>query len=119
MTLPKVLLLVPRFAQDNLLRAVSAAGWSARAYPHVDGFLRQYRPSPLQCLVLDLDLPDKQAFTLLEKLSASDPDLKVVVLGSSEVDGAVAAMRRGASQYIRKPFLDQDIVTILREIFKS
>ncbi len=118
MMIPKVLLLVPREAQDGLLRAISAAGWPARAYPHAHGFLRQYRPRPRQCLILDLDLPGKQALPLLEKLADQDPELEVIVLGSSEVDDAVAAMRRGALQYVQKPFLDQDLVQELSNLFE-
>jgi len=114
-----VLLLVPREAQDGLLRAISAAGWPAKSYPHAHGFLRQYRPRQRQCLILDLDLPDQQALPLLETIAARDPSLEVIVLGSSEVTGAVAAMRRGALQYVQKPFIDQDLVAELSMIFET
>jgi DNA-binding NtrC family response regulator len=52
-----------------------------------------------------------EGFELLERLKAIDPTLPVLVMtGWSSVAGAVEAMRRGARDYIEKPWDDEKLV---------
>jgi DNA-binding NtrC family response regulator len=52
-----------------------------------------------------------EGFELLERMKAIDPTLPVLVMtGWSSVSGAVEAMRRGARDYIEKPWDDDKLV---------
>ncbi len=60
--------------------------------------------------LLDLVMPLMDGFTLLEKIKALMPDLNVImVTGQGTVQAAVDAIKRGASDFITKPF-DKDIL---------
>src|SRR6476469_315520 len=53
----------------------------------------------------------QEGFELLERIKAIDPTLPVLVMtGWSSVAGAVEAMRRGARDYIEKPWDDDKLL---------
>jgi PAS domain S-box-containing protein len=55
-------------------------------------------------IILDRRLPDATADQLLPRLKASAPEAAVIVVtGYSDIQGAIAALRLGASDYILKP----------------
>jgi PAS domain S-box-containing protein len=55
-------------------------------------------------IILDRRLPDATAEQLLPRLKAEAPDAAVIVVtGYSDLQGAIAALRQGASDYILKP----------------
>ena len=61
-------------------------------------------------IILDRRLPDATAEQLMPKLKAADPDAAVIVVtGYSDLQGAIAALRQGATDYILKP-LDPDVL---------
>jgi PAS domain S-box-containing protein len=58
----------------------------------------------LSAIVLDRKLPDASAESLLPKLRALAPEAAVIVVtGYADIQGAIAALRQGASDYILKP----------------
>jgi DNA-binding NtrC family response regulator len=60
-----------------------------------------------QCDValLDLHLPDMTGIDLLEKLKAEQPELEALMLTAhGSIESAIQAMKRGAYDYLTKPF---------------
>jgi DNA-binding NtrC family response regulator len=57
----------------------------------------------------------QEGFELLDRIKAIDPTLPVLVMtGWSSVAGAVEAMRRGARDYIEKPWDDDKLIAAVR-----
>src|SRR4051812_17382839 len=55
-------------------------------------------------IILDRQLPDCSADELLPQLRSAAPGAAVIVVtGYSDLQGAIAALRQGASDYILKP----------------
>ena len=55
--------------------------------------------------VLDIHLPDIFGTELIEKIKARNPDITVIVItGDANLDSALASLRCGAYDYLRKPF---------------
>jgi two-component system, LuxR family, sensor kinase FixL len=60
--------------------------------------------SQLDAVILDRKLPDGTADDLLPRLKELAPEAAVIIVtGFSDVEGAITALRRGASDYILKP----------------
>ncbi len=70
--------------------------------------------------VLDYQLPDGDALTLLERLRATDPGLPAVLLtGHGSIELAVEAMRHGADHFLTKPADPEALVAILDRCISS
>ena len=67
--------------------------------------LKETGPARFSAIILDRRLPDATAEQLMPRLKAAHPDAAVIVVtGYSDLQGAIAALRQGATDYILKPF---------------
>jgi len=72
------------------------------------------------CAFVDLRLPDMDGLQLLTAIKERDHGLPVVMMsGFPTMDIAIEAMRKGASDFLTKPFTLQDIALTLQRIIKE
>jgi DNA-binding NtrC family response regulator len=65
--------------------------------------------------LLDLRLPKFDGLTLLQAYKAVNPlGVAIMMTGYGTIESAVAAMKAGASDYLLKPFPEEDLLTLLR-----
>lgn len=65
-------------------------------------------------LITDLKLPDDSGLELLEFAQKNSPKTKVILMTAySEVDTAVKAIKKGALDYISKPFRPEELLMII------
>lgn len=83
-------------------------------YETAEEFLDQIDGVAPGVVLADLRLPELDGIEMIERFSASRPDLKTIVLTAhGDVDAAVAALRAGAQDFIHKPYKEQDIVSAI------
>ncbi len=93
--------------------AVDVAGSCAEAH---EVFQRQ-RPD---LAVIDYQLPDGTALSLLPQLRSADPSLAVVILtGFGSIELAVRAIKEGADQFLTKPVELPTLAIILDRLLES
>lgn len=69
---------------------------------------------------LDMRLPDIGGLQLIESIKDIDRDLEVVIMTAyGDVKSAVSAIKKGAFDYINKPFDLEEINIIIERIFKN
>jgi DNA-binding NtrC family response regulator len=62
-------------------------------------------------VISDIRMPEMDGFELLNRLKKSHPDLTVVMLTAyGNIESAVAAIKKGAYDYISKPFEQDEII---------
>ncbi len=62
-------------------------------------------------VMTDLRMPEVDGWSLLEQIKASHPEIPVIlVIGYASVDSAVDAMKKGASDYLPKPFAPEELL---------
>ncbi|MBW2030298.1 MAG: response regulator [Deltaproteobacteria bacterium] len=77
-----------------------------------DGFsgLKKVQEAHFDLVLLDLMLPGIQGMDILEEVRAKHPDIVVIVItGYATLEHAVEAMKKGAFDFISKPFSPQDL----------
>ncbi len=73
------------------------------------------RTVPVDAVLMDVMLPDVNGLDALEELKRIDEDLPVLMITAfASVDNAVTAMRRGALDYLPKPFKNDEVLAKLR-----
>lgn len=94
-------------------------GWAVASHGEGEGAMEAIRREAPDVVVLDMMLPGRSGFEILEDLRA-DPalaDLPVLVLSANgQGEARIAAEGAGASRFIAKPFANADIVTAVRQI---
>jgi putative nucleotidyltransferase with HDIG domain len=72
------------------------------------------------CAFVDLKLPDMDGLELLEFIKNRDPGLPVVMMsGYTTMNYTIEAMRKGASDFLPKPFTVQDMALALERVTKE
>ena len=72
-----------------------------------------------EVVLLDYFMPGKDGFSTLKEIRNTFPDIYVIILtgkGSEEI--AVSLMKAGASDYVLKPFVNQDLVDRVEKVLK-
>jgi two-component system, LuxR family, sensor kinase FixL len=89
---------------------VESAGTAAEALGRDDW-------SRYSAIILDRRLPDATADEFLPQLKAAAPEAAIIVVtGYSDIQGAIAALRLGASDYILKPLNPEVLRTSLGRV---
>lgn len=81
--------------------------------------LQEARGAQIDTALLDIRMPDMDGLDLLDALRKVDPQLTVIMMtayGSIEV--AVGAIRRGAYDFITKPFDPEHLVRVVKKGFE-
>ena len=97
--------------RDALVWLFQSRGVAARPFASAEDFLDGWRPGLGGCLVLDIRMDGMSGIELFERLGLLDPALPVIFLtGHGDVPMAVAMVKKGARDFIEKPFNDNDLV---------
>ena len=95
---------------------METVGQRTKAYETAVAFLQDYHDGMRGCLVLDIRMPRMSGLELQQKLIERNTLLPIIfITGHGDVPLAVEAMRRGALDFIRKPFREQDLLDRINE----
>ena len=82
---------------------IEGEGWTTKCYSSALRFLEEDDRNELGCVVLDVRMPDMTGMELQVKLNQKDCRLPIIFLsGHGELDMAVHALKRGASDFLQK-----------------
>lgn len=102
--------------RDGLSMLLATVGQACETFSSAAEFLEGYEPRKRGCLVLDIRMPRISGLELQEILNERGSDLPIIfITGHGDIPMAVEAMRRGALDFIRKPFREQDLLDRINE----
>jgi two-component system response regulator TtrR len=106
--------------RDSLRSLLESDGIAAQTYPDAGEFLERYVPGEPGCLLLDVRMPGMSGLQLQEELQRRHIAIPVVfITAHGDVAMAVAAVRRGALDFIEKPFDDEALIGVIREALQK
>lgn len=86
------------------------------ALPDAQTFLDTYQPGQRACLVLDIRMPGMSGLELQTEMARRQIEVPIIfITGHGDIPMAVQAMRRGAVDFLRKPFRDQELLDRIHE----
>lgn len=81
------------------------------SYASAEAFLAVANRQMRGCLLLDVRMPGMSGLELQRKLQDQDVGLQVIIItGHGDVPMAVRALKAGASDFIEKPFNEQELL---------
>ncbi len=88
-------------------------------YSSATDFLNAYNDSMCGCLVLDVRMPNMTGLELQDALNKRHSTLPIIfITGHGDIPMAVEAMRRGALDFLRKPFGEDDLLQRVSEALR-
>jgi len=97
--------------RDALTWLFQSRGVPAAAWPSAEEFLSAYSDRMRGCLVLDVRMDGMSGLELYDRLIERGCSMPAVFLtGHGDVPLAVAALKKGAYDFIEKPFNDNELV---------
>jgi len=73
------------------------------------------RKGSFDAAIVDVMLPEVSGLEVLEEIKKSDPDLVVLMITAyASVETAIQAIKKGAFDYVTKPFKHEEVLHILR-----
>jgi FixJ family two-component response regulator len=97
--------------RDSLGILLGSVGLDAQTYASALEFLEQFDPRRHACLVADIRMPGLSGLELQQRLNEQHAEIPIIfITGHGDVPMAVTAMKSGATDFIQKPFREQDLL---------
>ena len=104
--------------RDSLSMLLRGEGFAVRSFASALDFLADYRPREDDCLVLDVRMPRLSGIKVQERLIARGARIPVIFISAhGDIPMAVDAMRKGALDFLVKPFDDEALLRRVRQAF--
>lgn len=103
------------FLQEHLSSATAKAVWFSDPRQALD-----LRRGSYQVGILDLKMPRMSGVELFQKIREKDPDIGLIILtGYPSVDSALATLKTGAYDYMKKPFKIEELKAIVNRLLEE
>ncbi|MFK4751410.1 nitrogen regulation protein NR(I) [Oceanobacter antarcticus] len=101
-----------------LEKALDQANIQTRVFEQAEPALNQLKREQPDAIITDIRMPGMDGLMLLEQVHEANPDLPVIIMTAhSDLESAVSSYRRGAFEYLPKPFdVDEAVSLIERAI---
>jgi FixJ family two-component response regulator len=96
--------------REGLTALLSSLGRRVMVFGDASQYLGFKRPDAPGCLILDLDMPGMTGLELQNELSGTDAPPIVFLTGHGDIPSTVKAMKAGATEFLSKPFEEEDLV---------
>jgi FixJ family two-component response regulator len=105
--------------RESLALLIQGAGWQSQTFASATEFLAYHKSTVPSCLILDLTLPDMNGLELQDRISTERCDMPIIFLSSHvDISMAVKAIKRGALEFLIKPFDFDMLLSTIRSAIK-
>lgn len=91
------------------------AGYNVTCFTDENAFLVEMRQRNPACIILDVNLPGRSGFEVLDDL-ATYPVPVIMISGHGDIPMAVKAIKSGAQDFIQKPFRGAELINCIENI---
>jgi len=103
--------------RDSLMNWISMEGYEVDVAESGKEALNKLEKEKYDILLVDIKMPEMDGIELLTKIKENEPDTEVVMITAyGSIDTAVSAMKKGACDYVLKPFDPEEISMLIQKI---
>jgi two-component system response regulator AtoC len=104
----------------SLRKNLSATGYEVLEAVDGQQALEMLDGDGADLVLMDIRMPQKSGLEVLAHVTATHPEIPVVLMTAfSSVEGAVDAMKRGAFDYLMKPFNHDEVLLVVRKALET
>ena len=103
--------------RDSLQWLLEGKDYRVRCFDSAESFLARFDPREVACLIADIRMDGMSGLELQDKLLERKSPLPIVfITGHGDVPMAVNTMKKGAMDFIEKPFKEDALVTLVERM---
>jgi FixJ family two-component response regulator len=103
--------------RDSLQWLLEGKDYRVRCFDSAETFLSRYDPREVACLLVDIRMPGISGLELQDRLIERKSPLPIVfITGHGDVPMAVTTMKKGAMDFIQKPFKEDQLVALVERM---
>ena len=103
-----------------LRRLLEDAGYAVATADSAEAALEIFTTSAIAVTLTDIRMAGMDGLALLDQIKAVDSEALVIIMTAfSSVDSAIAALRKGAYDYITKPFVNEDLLQTVKNALRQ
>jgi len=103
--------------RDSLQWLLEGKDYRVRCYDSAETFLSRYDPREVACLIVDIRMGGMTGLELQDRLVERKSPLPIVfITGHGDVPMAVNTMKKGAMDFIQKPFEEAALVSLVERM---
>jgi len=73
--------------------------------------IKSVNQTAFDLVLLDLSLPDLEGYAVMDRIKQKNPEsIVIIITGSASIESAIKALRKGAYDYLRKPFEQEELL---------
>ena len=103
--------------RDSVQWLLEGRGYRVRCFDSAESFLSRYDAREVACLLVDIRMGGMTGLELQSRLIEIRSPLPIVfITGHGDVPMAVDTMKKGAMDFIQKPFKEADLVRVVEQM---
>ncbi|WP_296447595.1 response regulator transcription factor [Rhodoferax sp. UBA5149] len=103
--------------RDSLQWLLEGKDYRVRCFESAESFLSRYDAREVACLIVDIRMGGMNGLELQTRLLESQSPLPIVfITGHGDVPMAVDSMKKGAMDFIQKPFKEDQLVSLVERM---
>ncbi|MCZ2496516.1 response regulator [Xylophilus sp. Kf1] len=105
--------------RDSVQWLLEGKDFRVRCFESAESFLSRYDPREIACLVVDIRMGGMSGIELQDRLIERKSPLPIVfITGHGDVPMAVDTMKKGALDFIQKPFKEDELVALVERMLE-
>ena len=100
--------------RDSLQWLLEGKDYRVKCFDSAESFLSRFDPREVACLIADIRMDGMSGLELQDRLIERRSPLPIVfITGHGDVPMAVTTMKKGAMDFIEKPFKEDELVALV------
>ena len=106
--------------RDSVQWLLEGQDFRVRSFESSEVFLARYDPREVACLIVDIRMDGMSGLDLQDRLIERNSPLPIAfITGHGDVPLAVDTMKKGALDFIQKPFNEQQLVPLVERMLEQ